>query len=75
MQKCIKLCLFTGNIRKTPFSILIATQREMHQSKKLNIYTLFSPFTERTHQREHFKMCHLDMAAGLTYSVELSIFC
>ena len=24
--------LFTGNIRKTPFSILIATQREMHQS-------------------------------------------
>ena len=25
---------FTGNIRKTPFSILIATQREMHQSKK-----------------------------------------
>ena len=26
--------LFTGNIRKIPFSILIATQREMHQSKK-----------------------------------------
>ena len=26
--------LFAGNIRKTPFSILIATQREMHQSKK-----------------------------------------
>ena len=25
---------FTGNIRKTPFFILIATQREMHQSKK-----------------------------------------
>ena len=27
------VCVFTGNIRKTPFSILIATQREMHQSK------------------------------------------
>ena len=25
---------FTGNIRKTPFSILIAIQREMHQSEK-----------------------------------------
>ena len=25
---------FTGNFRITPFSILIATQREMHQSKK-----------------------------------------
>jgi len=29
-----KVVLFTGNIRKTPFSILIITQREMHQSKK-----------------------------------------
>ena len=28
------VCLFTGNIRKNPFFILIATQREMHQSKK-----------------------------------------
>ena len=25
---------FTGNIRKTPFSILIAIKREMHQSEK-----------------------------------------
>ena len=28
------ICLFTGNIRKTPFSGLIVTQREMQQSKK-----------------------------------------
>ena len=28
------VCLFTGNIRKIPFFILIATQREMHQSEK-----------------------------------------
>ena len=28
------LFIFTGNIRKTPFSILFATQKEMHQSKK-----------------------------------------
>ena len=27
------VCHFTGNIWKTPFFILIATQREMHQSK------------------------------------------
>ena len=25
---------FTGNFRKRPFSILIATQKEIHQSKK-----------------------------------------
>ena len=25
--------VFTGNVRKMPFSILIATQGEMHQSK------------------------------------------
>ena len=28
------VCSFTGNIRKTPFSVLIVTQREMQQSKK-----------------------------------------
>ena len=34
-KNCTKaVCLFTGNIRKIPFFILIATQREMHQSKK-----------------------------------------
>ena len=27
------VCHFTGNIWKTPFSILIAIKREMHQSK------------------------------------------
>ena len=28
------VCRYAGNIRKTPFFILIATQREIHQSKK-----------------------------------------
>ena len=28
------VCLFTGNISKTPFLILIASQREMYQSQK-----------------------------------------
>ena len=28
------VCLLTGNIGKLPFSILIGSQREMHQSKK-----------------------------------------
>ena len=34
LQKRSKLKSLNGNIRKTPFSILIATKREMHQSKK-----------------------------------------
>ena len=32
---CTKaVCFFTGNIRKIPFFILIATQSERHQSEK-----------------------------------------
>ena len=34
MQKRSKLYVFAWNIKKTPFSILIAANREMHQSKK-----------------------------------------
>ena len=52
---------FTGNIRKTPFSILIATQREMHQSKKLYVKNLSRPHTKRTHQSFHLWVCHLGM--------------
>jgi len=63
------VCLFTVNIRKTPFSLLIVTQREMQQSKKLNVKTLSRPYIKRAHQRAHSKMCHLDMLAEQTHSV------
>ena len=66
-------CLLTGNIRKIPFSILIATQREMHQSKKVNVKTLPRPYTKRTHQMVHSKMCHMGMPAGQTCSVKPGI--
>ena len=65
--------LFTGNIRKIPFSILIATQSKMHQSKKVNVKTLPRPYTIRKHRMVHSKMCHLGMQAGQTHSVKLGI--
>ena len=33
-QNTVSQCLLNGNIRKTPFSILIAAKREMQKSKK-----------------------------------------
>ena len=48
LRKSRAVCLFTGNIRKIPFSILIATQREIYQSKKVNIKTLPRPYIKRT---------------------------
>ena len=38
----------TGNIRITPFSILIATQREMHQSKKAQRKNLIAMYKKDT---------------------------
>ena len=74
MQKALQaLCLFTGNIGKTPLFILIATQMEMHQSKKGQHKTFARPYTITTHQRVHSKMCHLGMTAKQTHSVKLGI--
>ena len=46
LQKSTASC-FTEDIRKTSFSILIAAQREIHQSKKLNVKTLSRPFIQK----------------------------
>ena len=41
--------------------------------KKLNVKTLSRPYTKRTHQRRHSKMCHLGMVDEQTQGVKLGI--
>ena len=52
--------------QETPFFVLIATQREMHQSKKVNIKTLPRAYTISTNQRVNSKIYHPSMATKQT---------
>ena len=72
-QKRNKLYVFTGNISKTPFSILIASHREMHEQKMVNVKTLPRTYAFRTHQRVHSKMWHLGMLTLQPHSAKLTI--
>ena len=51
MQKCRAVFVFTGNIRKMPFSILIATQGEMHQSKNAQRKNLVQAMNNKDTQK------------------------
>ena len=56
-QKHSKPCLFTGNIRKTAFSILFTTKKEVHQSKKVNVKTLPRGHTQKGHTKGYTRKC------------------
>ena len=53
---------FTGKIRKTPFSILIAIQREMHQSEKAQRKNL----VQATYKKDIPKFPPLSLPFGYT---------
>ena len=56
-QKRSKQCLFNWNLCKTPFFISIATQKEMHQSKKGQHKNLAQAYTKRKHQKGTLQKC------------------
>ena len=58
---------------KRPLRFELVCRGKCINRKKLNVKTLSRPYSKRTHQRVHSKMCHLGMAAGQTHGVKLGI--
>merc|ERR1712242_282162 len=58
---------------KRPLRFELVLRDKRINRKKLHVRTLSRPYTKRTHQRAHSKMCHLDMAAGQRRGVKLGI--
>ena len=74
-QKCSKLHVSSLETSgKHSFPLMLLRGKCINQ-KKLNVKTLPTPYTKRTHQKAHFKMCHLGMLAEQTHSLKLIIFC
>ena len=71
---CSSKLFFHWKHRET-LSFRIANQREVYQSKKLNVKSLSSPYTKSTYQSCTSKMYRLGMLARQTQSAELSIVC
>ena len=68
------VCLFTENIRTTPFiQFDCLLLREKCINKKVNVKTLPRPYTKRTQQMVYSKMCRMGVPAGQTRSVKPGI--